>query len=371
MNTSNIFNAANKLQSYRVSINDFVLEEETIISAEISYSRSSVRLDGQLIFKDMSDINSQIDWKESEVIISYTDIFSGNVEKTFRVMGIAEDFTNKKEKIVTLKILDKFSYIMSTSFLQKGFSDTVINAFKSYVSYLGLSKFVDDIPSGGTPYEFVVPSYTDNLSFFEAELSKSGLQIFQTKKGVAIKHFDALIPSSLEENDPDFDFTNQTDNQLYKNKIYDIIPSHTIRSNVPSKRLCIAYDPETKTTKRKTANNPSIFALNEVQANLQENNGYEIVRQQHLNFDQHKLEMLENFMSVNVMMIVVNGYEKNDVNQIYVLDLYGNKGYVDGQSNGNVLLNGKWVSKKVTDKLVGDSLVQKIELCRSDFPGIE
>ena len=78
-------------------------------------------------------------------------------------------------------------------------------------------------------------------------------------------------------------------------------------------------------------------------------------------------EMKDAFLSRANIEIVVNGYAQNDLNQIYELQLKGNKSTSDGQSKGNLIIGGKYVSYKLIDKIVADTMVQKIMLYRADL----
>lgn len=40
---------------------------------------------------------------------------------------------------------------------------------------------------------------------------------------------------------------------------------------------------------------------------------------------------------------------------------------IDSQVSGNVVVGGKYISQTITDKMIGDSLIQKIELQRVDL----
>lgn len=366
MRTSNIFNAANKLNSYSVSIDGLSLTNETIISLEISYSNRTCKVLANLYVKDMYDLNLHLDWKTASVSISYTDIFSETVDKSFKVMSVTEGTTGNDDKTLSLELQDEFSYTFETSYLSKGFKANVIDAFNAYITELGLDSYEKEIPGGSGSYEFVVPAHENNLVFFEKEFAKKGYAIYQTKEKIIVKPLKDLSPSKFEDNDPGKPYTDETDNQLYKNKIYDMAPSHAKRVNIPQKTKVLAYDPLSKAAKEAEANTISDLLLNDDTSNMQETKGKREVLQQHLEFDDHKLQMREKFMAASELMIVVNGYVKNDLNQVYSLKLKGIKGSSESQNKANAVLNGKWVSYKIVDKIVGDSLVQKIELKRAD-----
>lgn len=115
---------------------------------------------------------------------------------------------------------------------------------------------------------------------------------------------------------------------------------------------------------------PELYKIDSNNDNyLQSENGQVDVYQTTLNFDQNEYNIREKFVSQNSCIIAVNGYIDNGVNQIYNLQIAGNKSSSKLIADGDLNLNGKWVSTKVVDKIVGDSLVQKITLNRSDKIG--
>jgi len=361
---SNFFNAANKLKSYSVTIGSTKLIPEVIISVELSYTNKSPKVDCTLIFDDLYEMNMQEDLKTAEVVIKYMDIFDEEVDKTFVILDVDELPTSKNNKILKMELQDKFSYVLSRSYKAKSFTGNPKTALEEYLTELGINDYHElDLTDNSDSFGFVIPGHQDNLTSFETELGKYGYYFYQTKDKIALKTIDELKPSSLEENG---DFIQQTDNQLYKNIIHDIKAQHGKKSNTPPKTRAVAFDISIKKFVYEELNDMDEYSLNDDTANPQSEDGVRDVYQTTLNFDQTKYKMREQFLSQNQCEIAVNGYFKNDLNQIYNLKLAGNKSTADGLAKGNMVLGGKWISTKVVDKIVGDSMVQKITLNRAD-----
>ena len=64
--------------------------------------------------------------------------------------------------------------------------------------------------------------------------------------------------------------------------------------------------------------------------------------------------------------IVVNGYVKNDINKIVELEILGDKGNNKSHLTGNVVSSGKYIVLSVIDKIIGDKMLQMLEVGRSD-----
>lgn len=369
LSTSNIFNAANKLKEYSVTVAGLKLAKEVIISLEMAYSNKTPRVIGELVFKDMYDMNLQVDWKGASVSVMYMDLYDKILNKEFRVLDVRESLTENNEKSITLELQDLFSFTLEKSYLPKSFTKDIIAAFDEYLVELGIKPYPNhtfDFSSSSHNNSFTTPYNMTNLHWFENELIRYGYVLYQTKDKICLKTYDDLIPSKFPPNDPGKPYKDGTDNQLYKNKIYELIPKHVQLKKTPPITRIYAYDIKSKKIQFNEHNTISDLILNDDTANIQETVGKIDVYQTHLNFDENKLRMREKFMSQYEIEIIVNGYFKNDLNQIYDLDLRGFKGSIESTNKGNMILGGKWVSSKVVDKIIGDSLIQKITLNRAD-----
>lgn len=368
-------NPANKLKNFSVTITsekgETKLLKEVIASIDIHYSNDNPRVFAFIIFKDNYDLNILHDWKTSEITIEYLDVFDKTVTKKFKVLVPQEHVNEKKEKIYQLKLQDKFSYLLDRSFYSKSFTDSPLNALQKFIEFLELDELAGEKDFSNVPenYSFIVPRSMPNLKFFEKEFNKLGYKFYQNKKGICVKGYNDLLPSKLPENDPEKPFIDVTDNQYYKNIIYDFVPEFNNIESTPPITRAFAYD----ITKKEIIYDDSMnkiddFILNTDDRNLQDLNMKALneVYQTHLNFNYYKMLMREHFMNQHIITIVTNGYEKNDLNQIYEIKLLGNKNTTESLSKGNVVVNGKYISYKITEKIIGENLLQKIVLKRAD-----
>lgn len=372
-NSDKILNAANKLKSYSVKIGSIDLIKEVITSVEMSFRNDTPIVLGRLVIDDLYDMNSQHVWRDVTVTVFYMDIYDKYVDMEFCITELKEVYDDSYKKNYVLELQDRFSYVLGHSYLTKSFNADPVTALKKYIDELGLSHYKTDFDTISSSSEMVVPAHIDNLTFFMGEFYRLGYSFYQTKEKIVVKHLDKLKPKLLPENDPGKPYKNETDNQLYKNKITAMKTFFMKRDAILPITKSVAYNPGAKIMVSSVDNDNSAYYLSDDPHNLQSVtqgggfHGTRMITQSHMNFDQHRLILKDSFVRQSDVEIVVNGYVKNDLNQIYELELKGNQAGAVQQSKGNTVINGKYISNTVMDKIVGDAIVQKIHLSRADL----
>lgn len=370
MISDRLFSVSNKLKNYDVKVGEVELFNETILSVEVSYKNNTPVVFGKLIFNDIYDMNLIHVWRDVGVHISYIDVFDVQVSKNFTILSVTEQYDNMFKKVFVLELQDNFSYELENSYLSKGFNSDPTLALKEFITELEIGEIEGsslEFTNVGSAYNFVVPKNISNLEFFLHEFYKHGYTFYQDKYNVCVKSLSDLSPETLPDNGL---FMNETNNQLYKNKIIDIMSSFNNRISILPKTRSLGYDFNSKNMSSEIDNDMTQYFLNSDPFNIQNTHGYRDVRQQHLDFNQHNLMMKKSFLDQAEIEMIVNGYCNNDLNQVYELKLKGNVATTDTQSKGNLIMNGYYISNKVTDKIVGDSMVQKISLHRSDLTSL-
>lgn len=358
-----LFNAANKLNDYTITIGDIELIKEVIISVEIAYTNSTPKILSKIIIDDLYDLNLQQEWHNSTVEIKYTDIFKTETTHDFVILNIVEKSDIKNDKFFIINLQDKFSYTLEHSFISKSFKTNIITCINKYIEQLNL-EYTTDFSTSSNSYNFVIPNHINNLDAFLIEICKKGYSFYQTRDLIVIKSIADLLPSKLTYNGL---YKDETDNQLYMNKIIEMTNVFNDRDSVPPITRALAYNLLTKTITSLKSNEITNYVLNTDSTNPQDTSGERYLYQIHTDFNQNTKEMKDDFFSRAEIEIVINGYNKNDLNQIYELELKGNKASPDLHSKGNQIINGKYISTKIIDKIVSDSMIQKITLSRADI----
>lgn len=364
-NNERVFTPSNKLKSYSLKIGDIELVHDAIISMEFSYKNDSPIVMGKILINDLYDMSQLVDWKSIDVQVLYVDMKSESTEKRFRITQIKEYEHSNYKKAFQLCVQDTFSYKLKHSFLSRGFNTSIINAFQQYLDYLDLNDFDTDFSSMTTTESFTVPKSMNNLDFFINKFKMNGYYLYQNQDSICVKSLSDLSVNSLPENDGLF--TNETDNQYYKNRIIASRTHLNDRERVIPKTRSLAFDVNSKKFLYESNNDKTSLSLNDDIDDIQDDVGFRDVYQQHLNFDEHNVMIRDSFLSQNGIELVVNGFKKNTLNQIYDVHLRGNVSTTETQMKGNIIMNGKYVSKRINDKIIGDSFIQKIHLERADI----
>lgn len=364
-NNERVFTPSNKLKSYSLKIGDIELVQDAIISMEFSYKNDSPIVLGKILINDLYDMNQLIDWKSVDVQVLYVDMKSESTEKTFKIIQIKEYEHSNYKKAFQLTIQDTFSYKLKHSFISRGFNSSILSAFQQYIDHLELNDFDTDFSAMSQTETFTVPKSMNNLEFFIQKFKMNGYYLYQNQNAICVKSLEDLNVNNLIENDDIF--TNETDNQYYKNRIIASRTHLNDRERVIPKTRSLAFDVGSKKFLYDNNNDKSIFSLNDDLDDIQDDLGFRDVYQQHLNFDEHNTMLRDSFLSQNGIELVINGFKKNTLNQIYDVHLRGNVSTTDTQMKGNLIMNGKYISKQINDKIIGDSFIQKVYLERADI----
>lgn len=372
----NIMSALKKSEFLILSNSKTVrISAEQIMMFEMKYERNSPILFGLLAFADFTDILGKIDLKEARVQVYFNDALNKTFIRYFKVFNVVENYDRMKNKQYFFYLIDEISYKLSNIYISKSFNLTKTAAFKQILSEQGIypilaeNKLKVQLDDNGKTESFVVQKGVSVLDFFISEFNKIGYSFYQTRDGFYVKAFDDLLPTKLQKQDAKFVYT--TNNQLYKNMIYEFhnAPmSNTAITSSPNSKTYF-FDPEQKkiVSIDKTYNDiKSDMTLNNNNKNLQTNVGSAVSFQNRLDSVQHINNIRESYLHTFKLDIIVNGHMSNDINKIFEVDLPGHKGNVKSQFEGNVQSSGHYVSLVVVDKLMGDKLIQKVTLGRSD-----
>lgn len=355
--------------------NSYKLIPEEMMAFECFYKRHEPSIYGEIIIAEKADIAGIIDFKTCVLKVYFVDLFDEYVYRTFKIINIVESYNNRNSKIYNLKLRDEVSYFLDNLYISKSFTGSRVAAFNEIVSTYNLSTLLNttklkiETEDDGITGNLVLNKNLSVLDFFEKEFNRIGFSFFQNKKGLYIKNKDNLLPNNL----PTISgvFSQIATNQLYKNKIYEF-------SNIPAQKEELDKTPAQKsyyydiTQKKMVPINDTIndlqsdLTMNKNTTNMQETIGTKAKFQNRMDNSQQKNDIRERFLNASKSKIIVNGYVRNDINNIIEMELLGNKGSSTTQTEGNVVSSGKYLVLSVIDKIIGDKMLQMIEVGRSD-----
>jgi len=353
----------------------YKLSNEEMMAFESCYKRHEPSIYGELVVVDKGDLSNIIDLKTCVAEVYIVDVFDEYIWRTFKIINISESYNNRNMKCYNFKLRDEISYFLDNLYISKSFTSSRSAAMSQIISEYSLSdllsktKLVLETEDDGIMGNLVINKNLSVLDFFEKEFNRIGYSFFQNKRGLYIKNKDNLLPNSL----PNIDgvFSQIATNQLYKNKIYEFstAPAQKEELDKTPKQKSYYYDIKTKKMVPITDNIDSLqsdLTMNKNSADMQETVGFKAKFQNRTDSSQQKNDIRERYLRASTSKIVVNGYVNNDINKIIEMELLGNKGYAAAQTEGNVVSSGKYVTLSVIDKVIGDKMLQMIEVGRSD-----
>lgn len=351
------------------------LLNENIGTFEVKYERNSPIIMGYFIFTDIFDIISTINLKEAKLEVYFNDIYDKTFIRYFKIMDVHESYDRMKSKNYMLVIIDEISYKLSNTYISKSFNISRVNSLNDIFSSEGIddiiknNKITKKFDSDSIVESFVLSKNVSVLDFFIKEFARIGLSFYQTRDAICIKKFDELLPNKLDEISDTFMY--ECKNQFYKNIIYEFsnkAMSGTTLINNPNNKT-FYFDPNKKQVISIDSTYSDIkneMSINNNLVDLQNTSGTIANFQNRMDSIQHINNIRESYLNTFKIEIIINGYMSNDINKIFNVQLPGHKGNKKSQYEGNVQSSGKYVSLSVVDKLIGDKLLQKVTLGRSD-----
>lgn len=352
----------------------YKISTDRIGTYEMKYQRNSPILFGFLIFSDIKDLISNIDIKNAKVEIYFNDIFNKTFYRFFNVLDVVESYDKMKNKSFMFYLVDEISYALSNLYISKSFNVSRVSALKTILSennissLISNSKLVQFFEDDNNSESFVIPNGTSVLDFFIKEFSRLGYSFYQTRNSFCVRNFDNIIPTKLDKISSVFTYNSK---QTYKNLIYEF-------KNTPMSGSAVLDSPNIKTyyfdmeTKQMVSHNETFndvksqTSLNSNPVAYQKTAGNAVAFQNRSDSASHINNLREQSLQTFKIDIIINGYMNNDINKIFNIELPGHKVNSKGAFEGNKATNGNYVSLIVIDKLIGDKLLQKVTLGRSD-----
>ena len=295
--------------------------------------------------------------------------------RTFKIINTQEIKSPNDLKMYEFFLRDDFSYYLDNLFISKSFTNSRSSALNQIVTennlkiLLTVTKLKFETEDDGIKGNLVINKNLSVLDFFEKEFHRIGYSFYQDKSGVYVKKKENLFPGKVPEiKDP---FSQRITNQLYKNKIYELItvPANKAAIDEQPKQKSYYYDIEKREMVSIDVNINTLqkdIQMNKGNEDIQETVGYKAKFQNRYDDAQQKTDILEQFLKLSTSKIVVNGYIENDINKVVELEILGDKGNTKSHLAGDIVSSGKYIILSSTDKIIGDKMMQLLEVGRSD-----
>ena len=369
------------LSYFRVELDGFEIVKDDLVTVEITQNINEFGLSGFMLVKDTYDFNNNGETVldgDNTITIRKTDFMGFKSTRTYRVTSISVDITQENFKLYRISFIDIISFKLMNTYISKSFTDTPVNALQEYFVYLGIDKMLKndnlvlDVLDTSTKRSFVVPGNISLLEFFEGIFRLDNIRLYQDRFGVHIKE---IIPSKLipKENTDGYAivYTNNTLNNEYLYKIHDysedknnVLETNTL---LPKRRT---YQFNSSKNIQDTTNNVqdilTDLTLNDLSMKSQLTTGEQLT--EHINgLKLQKYDLFNVYLNNNNVRIAITGeLNSSNICNVALLELKGNILAQDTIRDGDQLTSGRYFIAKVTDKIIGDKLIQKLTLIRLD-----
>jgi hypothetical protein len=377
-----IFTETTILKSYTIKINEYELLDEDILSFELMFNFDQPFIEGILIIKDSFGI-AELDIFDGNTTIELysNDFFDETFTRKFRITSVSNDEPDDKFKVYTLRIVDELYYKLSNTYLSKGFNTDVITAFSEYLTELKLDDHITDnnmtkdFDTSTNKYSFVVPQDRSVLDFFMYEFNNNGYRIWQDRNSISVKDVKFKDLDYIQSNGEKVNYTNNTANPNYAFKIHDftIKYNNILASNLSSP---VAehqfFDVNTKLVDDETKNLTDIYddiKLNDKDySELQHTTGAKFKVDVDVFLGKQRILLEDAYFHNNTLEIVVPGnFKYNNIGKLANVQFKGNAMMTTQALEGDRFHSGTYFVSKMTDRYIGNKLIQKLVLNRIDL----
>ncbi|MCI4441931.1 MAG: hypothetical protein JHC39_00350, partial [Lentimicrobium sp.] len=376
-----LFDTASSLKKVEVKIDGNTIPNEDFVEIELHWEHDSFEVQGIMILKDNTDLNSFfVNWDRKIVNVFVTDLLGENFSRDFYIVKLSEAKGEKaNDKMLEISLVDKLSFELKNTYYSKSYSgqtlsqiiDDIWSTFKFDDLYD--KKYVQkQFSQTKEVYDgIVVPQDRSLYDFFAYQLDQEGYVWFQQKDAICIKSVREVLPAALQA-DKSKDFTEDVENPNYGFKILEF--SGNYMNFYESLKLPAStnyfYNYDEKIMKTIGNNIEDIYdslkSANIDEKYIQPTKGKRfVVTEKNLNCDNVLLDTYLHYMENVKLEIFVPGNSKgNRLFEKRNAFFKGSSLHQEGHSEGNTKLQGEFLVFSIYDKILGDKMISKINICR-------
>jgi len=380
MSVSKIFNPSSEYKELLISIDGQVIHNIDLVHFYTYQRNYKFGLFADLKIVDTYDINNNGITNfnaNTSIRVSITDFQNNNTIRTFRIMEMTADVHKENHKTILFRLVDEITYILSNTYISKGFNDTPVNALQAYFKELSIDTLITndkmtlDIVDPGRTMNFVVPQHMSLLDFFVYTFNQENIQFYQSRSAIHIKE---VVPSQLtlttDSNGSVIEYSNRTIDYNYRYMIHDF-QQHNHRLD-----HAMTY-PVTETFRysgdkaiiSNTLNLQDViadFSINKplVSTDFQDGRGIKLDVQEIFTTNNQKNELFDKYMKYNEIDFVCPGDFTCQLMTIVKVSLRGNPVFDDSSLTGDVLNSGNYLITEIHECIISNKFVQKLILQR-------
>lgn len=356
---------ANKVLSLSVDITSngktIFIPSDSVKEFQIDWDYLTFELFGTMLLTDDVSFSKFINFNDAFVKISYMDFGKNVNEFTFKIVKSIESSYSTNLISYFLVLRDKESFVLSRSFLGKGYSgDSLLSdVLYEFFEELGLDAVVLD--STLKSKNLIVPKNISNLDFFKDEIRRQGGSIFRLRDG-KIKILRTLESEFKQLKKDEIQFK-EVNKREYLNRILNYstqgprIPQNTQNFTT------YQYNFETKEFDSKDVSSMDMWSLNPVKTNVLETKGVAPVIGK---ITEHEENLRRQLLDLNKVTICTHGSCARDLNTIIDIVIGGNQYDKKSSDFGDAEKSGMYAILAIKDKYVGGHFLQQLVCGRPD-----
>lgn len=372
---------------FKVFIDDLEIPIDSVIHFEwqstlwLPIQKGNLLLNSNYSFTNIKDNNFFN--KAKEIKIQIRDNRGDYVTKYFRSVNVTH-----VESVIHFTLNDIVSYELMNTYINASYTNYPKNIFytlitsQKYKIWNAIKKqklkldFKNDDSMKGTPFSFSIDSGKSlMLNFFSDLLVRQNIRFWIDDFGLHCYQFKLSEAEDCETNfwGSDLEYTNLQTNVDGYFYIHDYDKEFG-KNDVKIPKQFISRLDNKKETKVPIDLNDFfkdiILNGNDDFKELQDTSGEKIITKD-VNEDYVKYFMFNKYIQTNQLVIYVKGTLKYpQVGKICRVKLDDRSPYPDNQLKGDVTANGKYLITGVTNAIMGDKFIQRIQLSRFDNPKV-
>ena len=143
-----IFHQNTVLKHLSIKIDGFEIMTDEIVSLELKSDFFNFGFTGSIKIKDSFDLNNGgklLFTGKNKIVISMQDFLKDKVIRTYRITQMNAIQAGERFKVFDIQFMDEISFILKNAYIGKSFTDTPVNAFKKYLTHLGIDDIIKTI----------------------------------------------------------------------------------------------------------------------------------------------------------------------------------------------------------------------------------
>lgn len=384
MGLESILTDSTVLKFLEVKIEDFVVLQDEIVSLEVKYNFFDPRVKGTIKIKDSFDMGGSGLVKitnNNKITISSMDRGGTKSFRTFRVTNSNAVTVNDRTKMYDIQFQDDITWSLDNMYIEGSINGSAARKLYTMfetpymLSLIRADKITVEITDTAEKRSFTIPKNQTFLETMIYLLRKDNIRFYQDRNTIYIKEVkpSQYKPIINDATNKDLVFTDDVQENSYLFKIHDSLDlkNDTGKVNKLSPIIKVNSTTSPKGQSTLTISLPDFFEdlkLNDMElGSIQLTSGEKLETSEELAIGWQKAKLFDTFMLNQQMYIAVKGtYKYSNVGTVITIKKKGSVTSAKSNLEGDRLTSGKYFVFGVSDRYLGDKLIQRLHIGRLD-----